>query len=804
MDGFCTRDDRTPSSVRCEAGDILQVANKYAAIRSELQTLSINGLISDVEYGLTGQVANSANYEQFLSNEKLGRMEVAGVHLASRFNHPARAFILLAKLYITIPGVYWPTMDVPTGPGDHSDWDICIQSSQERFVDDELRSIIERFTPGVSESTAPFFGHTAEFKQIFSEFMVLASADRVSTLDPVQLDQYLAHLHYLGSHDFVLPLRTARWFYEAVTTSATARDLARHPTVPKPAVGGCWGLAHSDWIGPSKAVQMNRVDIDWERNVTTNDFDSMVAAYWNKPRSGYPVSARVIIVETLYEIKELIGLGGSSPGGIGASFLPEQWIPLADAYRRTLNVSSAVGADSGVGDKNRYVNAIYRVLAMLDTPEFNAASDPPGEIHSVTAVKVMKLIEGDEAVLRGWREFLRLIHPEPDNSGGPDADGQPSMRMMFEVAMHHANYLWKLRPSNGPSRLFYTRTKHVPNGYPIYGLESVSAERQWFRPSITTMAATATPSYERSLGPSYMYVPFESRYGKFREFLRGEADAFGGQRTIIGIMRDYRERLGLPHNTEVLRRASFLGSGHSYPLMLAALLAGERAVTEADSEARTDPTLLTSRLYPRIHFLMMVKSALTQIYAGVVPLFMSQSDSEIADFARAVGHYRSVALSVIEDGVSSEDTIEDLLMDMSAILEVLLVDGRHGTGCIDDRVPVHILRRLDEFVTRVIGASRMREEGLPLLKRINFAFMEWRRNFVYRRSSPQMSAAGLVDLSQSLATLLDSHPPVAAARPDLEENGTPKKSKRELVDGEVVESSPEKDKKKEKHHVDEE
>ena len=374
VDGFCTRDDRTPSSVRCEAGDILQVANKYAAIRSELQTLSINGLISDVEYGLTGQVANSANYEQFLSNEKLGRMEVAGVHLASRFNHPARAFILLAKLYITIPGVYWPTMDVPTGPGDHSDWDICIQSSQERFVDDELRSIIERFTPGVSESTAPFFGHTADFKQIFSEFMVLASADRVSTLDPVQLDQYLAHLHYLGSHDFVLPLRTARWFYEAVTTSATARDLARHPTVPKPAVGGCWGLAHSDWIGPSKAVQMNRVDIDWERNVTTNDFDSMVAAYWNKPRSGYPVSARVIIVETLYEIKELIGLGGSSPGGIGASFLPEQWIPLADAYRRTLNVSSAVGADSGVGDKNRYVNAIYRVLAMLDTPEFNAAS----------------------------------------------------------------------------------------------------------------------------------------------------------------------------------------------------------------------------------------------------------------------------------------------------------------------------------------------------------------------------------------------------------------------------------------------
>ena len=752
-DGICTEGwGRTKHG--CSAEDITRVANKYTSIRSELEALSKNGLSSDIEYGFPRQIVESPDYGSFLllfGSNKPG--EVAGVRIASRFRDPARAHNLLTKLYLTMPGMQWPTMEVPVRPGVHSDWDVAMQLTRRRFATDEVRSLVTQSIPHGPHALLEGYlaGHNGridEFKRALSDFMVLASAERVTTLQPEQLEQYRRHLQYLGAHDFYLPLRTARWLYEAVTTSATAQDLFPYNDVPTSGFVGVTIADSAQLPGPYKAIEMNRIDVDWDRNVTAAEFDSMVTAYWSKPRVGYPVSARVIIVQTLYEIRALIGLG---LGDI-RSVIPAEWLPLADEFRRTLNFSSPVddviGRSRSAGDEMRYINAIYRVLAMLDTPR--DTHDDDGEAHSVTAVKVMKLLGGDDAVKRGMYGYPSLIHPEPDISGGPDAAGTPSIRMMFEETLNFWHYIWMDYDPESLKNLLFTRVRRgPPRGYPIYGDSGAAM-------------VDVQVSVRGECPPNH---------ARFSEILKGEADCIGAQRTIIGIMADYLRGLGLRDYLQGLwlhrdRRRS----RHSYhfeqvrswnrsPGRRSEVVAAvQRAVIQAEAEARLNDTLLATRFYPRMHLLLMLTLELvSDATDAIVERLVDQPDSEIAGIAKAVGHYRSVALIVAKyQKCEARGFDAYVLAFMEVLIRKMVFSGFHGEGIIKDDLILVVLGQLDEFTMRVRGAPN---RGRLDRQMSNLYLERQRSNSIFHLVLLSINR-DLIQLSESLAMLLDEMPQV--------------------------------------------
>ena len=736
--GVCI-DQGSPTLHMCGNDDIARAADKYTAIRSELGALSIKGLRSDIDHGFPRQVVVFASYIELLSqfNPRASSGEVAGVRLASRFRDPARAYVLLAKLYLTVPGANWPTMNTPIRPGVHSDWDVAILSTRRRFGADEIKSIATRFMRNISEEVldtgiAPYLGQTDEFKEVFSEFMVLANADRVITLQPAQLEQYRHHLQYLGSHEYYLPLRTARWFYEAVVTSGTAQDLFPYNDVPTSGFVGLTIANSAQLPGPYKAIELNRIDVDWDRNVTVAEFDAMVAAYWNKPRAGYPVSGRVIIVQTLNEIRAFIGFG---PGGI-RSVIPAEWVPLADAFRRTLNSSSS--SDDVIGlrprclsDDTRFINAVYRVLAMLDTPR-DSPDHNDAETHSVTAAKVMKLIGGDEAVMKERREYLSLIRPEPCLACGPDEAGRPSIRMMFEVTLSVRNFIWQFLglPFAGSHPVF-NRARDPPRGYPIYGLEGMADSHNPLRGSL------------------------DSYYPRFTQFLKGTADPIG-RRGIIGIIREYRKSLGLNDNEMWTRHSSYyqrtLHSGPS-PAAYAGILAAERAVIQADTEARHNDTLLATRFYPRIHLLFLLKYRGGETFGAIVESLMNRPDSEIAGIAEAVGYYRSVALMAVSNGSSAFRWSTTQVLDyMGDSIEQMVNSGIHGEGIIDDDLMLVVLGRIAKLMRNVHGASDA--QGRAIVDQIGELRWTWIGIYESRHTKRGNIQPGLIRFSESLASLI--------------------------------------------------
>ena len=401
-----------PAPLTCSDLEIAKMAALHGRIREELASLAGGSLIDDHHFPFSQQFALTS-YSSFLRFENdpvaspqprgqllhragplrrgPGRMirETPSDGIEGKFSDPAKAYSLLIRMYLIVPGADWVVTRYDpqkrNGSGKKT-WmaeqlmmDILSSGARLAIMESLPRcrggcgsaAVAARITDFLSPAPArmeTLFAYTAA-----REVVRLSDAEHETYVSLIR--GVLSEIEAQFAAGIAVSADLMKWMYELVTESSV---LLRAPLQRAQIISR---IKQHNWAIPSdvpagtftaKIIAVTPF-VHWEAPVTQVEFLAMARASLSQPTFMLPDSQRAIVLSILNRIGEVLEI---SAGTDVFELIAPQWRDMASLFRP---------------EQHHFLDAMYWMMRLLAY-----SSDPSSFDHMITCVKIIRILGLEE------------------------------------------------------------------------------------------------------------------------------------------------------------------------------------------------------------------------------------------------------------------------------------------------------------------------------------------------------------------------------------------------------------------------